>query len=167
MRKIRLTRRLKITTGIIVIVLTAVLVMGFGTGLPGIGQKFMGAATRYSDHVELYSDWLGAATGVITVTNPCQVEMLVRGYKHIGGDYRLQGEDILDPGETRSYDYKGICKVQFYELSFSAGFIHIDLREKGDCREGGCYFNLIFNFSPDYWTERGSGGGAGNELNLR
>ena len=167
MRKIHLTRRSKIITGIIVVLVAAVLVVGFGTGLPGTGQKFIGAATRYSDNVELYSDWLGAATGVITVTNPYQVEMLVRGYKHIAGDWRYQGQDILEPGETRSYDYKGICKVQFYELSSSSGYIYIDWREYGDWREGGCYFNLIFNFSPDYWAERGSGGGAGNELNLR
>jgi len=165
MRKIHLTRRLKITTGIIVIVLTAVLVMGFGTGLPGTGQKFMGTATKGYDQgtcVYLMSDWLGAATGVLTVTNTYPDEMLVTAYKHAGGDYRKMGEDILDPGETKSYDYKGICMVRFYYLAKTPEYYINYIEWKKD----GFRWYFVNLANPD-WTERGSGGGAGNELNLR
>ena len=165
MRKIHLTRRSKIITGILLIVVAAVLVMGFGTGLPGTGQKFMGSAAYHYDYgtsVQLMSDCLGAATGVITITNTHSDVILVTGYKHIGGKYCHQGEDILEPGETRSYDYKGICMIRFYYLAWSPEY-YVTFIEK---REGGAIKYWV-NLAYPEWTERGSGGGAGNELNLR
>jgi hypothetical protein len=162
MKRMHLTRRSKIITGIIVVVVVAVLVVGFGTGLPGTGQKFMGSAFGGASGMDLMSDWLGAATGVVTITNAQSTRMLVLGYKHIGGGYRYQGEDILEPGETRSYDYKGICRIRMWsEISpVPTGWEYRELWIDGKL----VYF---IDVAKSEWTERGSGGGAGNELNLR
>jgi len=165
MRKIHLTRRSKIITGIIVVVVVAVLVVGFGTGLPGTGQKFMGAATGGSSQVDLMSDWGGISTGVITVTNTESARLLLVGYKYIGylgGKYQYQGRDVLEPGESKSYDYKGCCKIEFWLEAdtvplYMSMWVHtID----------GINVSFMKVANPE-WTERGSGGGAGNELNLR
>lgn len=108
--KIFHTRRSKILTGILVIVLVAVLVMGFGTGLPGSGLKFTGSACYkydYGTSVELMSDWLGACTGVITITNTHSDVILITGWKHIGGDIDNRVRISCSPAKPGAMIIKG------------------------------------------------------------
>jgi uncharacterized protein YjbI with pentapeptide repeats len=107
--KINWTRKNKIWTGIgglVVAVLAALLVFSF-VGIPG-GGKLLGEVTISGNRISLNSDWWGLCTGVITLKNETAQPMHLLSFDSDGVQH---AGDTLNPGETKSYDYKGSWTV--------------------------------------------------------
>ncbi|MBI2907359.1 MAG: hypothetical protein HYX92_06875 [Chloroflexi bacterium] len=155
--KIHLRRRTKIVSGIVAVLVLAVLVVGFVTGLPGSGRRLLGSAyidPENSSLLKLESGWIGASIGRMTVTNPRQNTIRLRGYHwHLWGDYpnyRPMGEEFVPPGgHTRVFDYKGIALIELAEWG------------------GGRYEWYALPWSAVTWSDNPIGGtGIWGPLNL-
>ena len=106
--KINWTRKTKLWAGVVGLAVIVVVLLVFSfVGIPG-GGKLLGEVTISGNRIYLNSDWWGLCTGVITLKNETAQPMHLLSFDSDGVQH---AGDTLNPGETKSYDYKGSWTV--------------------------------------------------------